>query len=71
MVYFTDYIFIVLDKIKNRQIDSGTASVLGSGGRGFDPRLRHTKDVKMVQVAPLIGINKGRNWPLLSKPCGN
>ena len=29
------------------------ASASGSEGRGFAPRLRHTKGVKMVLVAPL------------------
>ena len=27
---------------------------LGAGGRGFDPRPRHTKDIKMVVMAVLL-----------------
>ena len=34
---------------------SGRASASGSGGRGFEPRPRHTKGVKMVPVATLLG----------------
>ena len=34
---------------------SGRASTSGSGGRGFESRPRHTKGVKMVPVATLLG----------------
>ena len=34
---------------------SGRASASGAGGRGFEPRPRHTKGVKMVPVATLLG----------------
>ena len=34
---------------------SGRASASGSGGRGFESRPRHTKGVKMVPVATLLG----------------
>ena len=30
------------------------ASASGAGDRGFDPRPRHTKDVKMVPVTTLL-----------------
>ena len=34
---------------------NGRASASGAGGRGFDPGPRHTKGVKMVPVATLLG----------------
>ena len=34
---------------------SGRASALGAGSRGFDTRPRHSKGVKMVSVATLLG----------------
>ena len=34
---------------------SGRASALGSEGRGFESRPRHTKSIKMVPVATLLG----------------
>ena len=33
----------------------GRASASGSGGRGFESRPRHTKALKMVPVATLLG----------------
>ena len=42
---------------------SGRESASRSGGRGFESRLRHTKGVKMVPVATLLGVQhyKARN----------
>ena len=34
---------------------NGRASASGAGGRGFESRPRHTKGVKMVPVATLLG----------------
>ena len=34
---------------------SGSASASGAGDRGFESRPRHTKGVKMAQVATLLG----------------
>ena len=34
---------------------NGRASALGAGGRGFDSGPRHTKGVKKVPVATLLG----------------
>ena len=34
---------------------NGRASASGAGGRGFESRPRHTKDVKMIPVATLLG----------------